>query len=92
MRTLVWYRVSVRDRVRFRLRVIVRVTVRFRFMSQESPGAGPTAVHLSPKGLSRVHNGGCQSGLVFCFQVQINVSGTLPVGLLNPQVQWQPGF
>ena len=49
MRTLVWYRVTVRDRFRFRLKVIVRVTVRFRVRSQESPGAGPTAVHLSPQ-------------------------------------------
>ena len=75
-RVWVWCRVSVSDRARFSVRV--RVLVRVRIRSQDIPGTEPTAVQLSPsQWLTGVQKGGSWSGLVFAFQGQTSIAGTL---------------
>ena len=48
VRVWVWYRVSVKDRFRFRLSARVRILVRVGDRSHEAPDAEPTAVQWSP--------------------------------------------
>ena len=85
-------RVSVIDRVRSRLRARVRITVRVRVCPRRLQALTPHQSNCFPERLNGVHKGGCQSGLVFEFQGQTNVSVTLQGGHRNPLGQLQPGL
>ena len=76
-------RVSVIDRVRSRLRARVRITVRVRVCPRRLQALTPHQSNCLPEGLSGVHKGVCQSGLVFGFQDHTTLWDVLRVGLRN---------
>ena len=92
MRVQVKCRVSVRDRIRCMFRDMVRGTVRAGLSPRKLHALNPQqsrCLHERPSG---VHEAGSQSGVVFEFQVQINVWATLRVDLRNPLMQRQLRF